>query len=61
MSSRKQAIRCVVGILIMNAKTSSMNVLKALYIKAFHGKCATDFLKKQFLGFLRQFMVSSFF
>ena len=24
-----------------------MNVLKALYINAFHGKCATDFLKKK--------------
>ena len=32
----------------MNAKTSSMNVLKALYMKAFHGKCATDFLKAGF-------------
>ena len=25
-----------------------MNVLKALYMKAFHGKCATDFLKAGF-------------
>lgn len=43
MSSRKQAIRCAVGIVMMKAKISSMNVLNALYMNARHGKAATDF------------------
>ena len=32
MSSRKQDMRCIVGILMMNAKRSSMKVLRALYL-----------------------------
>ena len=36
-SSRRHAIRCEVGITMMKLKTSSMNVLKALYIITFHG------------------------
>lgn len=43
MSSRKQAKRCAVGIVIINANISSMNVLNALYINARHGNAATDF------------------
>ena len=42
MSSRKHDIRWSVGILMMNANRSSMNVLSALYIKNFHGRWATD-------------------
>jgi hypothetical protein len=42
ISSRKQANRWAVGIVMMKAKTSSMKVLKALYMKALHGRCATD-------------------
>lgn len=44
MSSRKQAIRCAVGIVIMKANMSSINVLKALYMNARHGNAATDFI-----------------
>lgn len=43
MSSRKHAKRWAVGIVIIKAKTSSMNVLNALYINARHGNAATDF------------------
>lgn len=43
MSSRKQANRCAVGIVMIKANTSSINVLKALYIKARQGNAATDF------------------
>ena len=39
---RKHDIRWSVGILMMNAKRSSMNVLSALYMKNFHGRHATD-------------------
>lgn len=42
-SSLKHAILCAVGVEMINAKTSSINVLNALYINVLHGKCATDF------------------
>mmetsp|Transcript_29584 Transcript_29584/g.76406 ORF Transcript_29584/g.76406 Transcript_29584/m.76406 type:complete len:210 (+) Transcript_29584:311-940(+) len=42
MSSRKHDMRCSVGILMMNAKRSSMKVLSALYIKNFQLRWATD-------------------
>lgn len=42
MSSLKQASLCAVGIVMMKANMSSMNVLKALYVKARQGKAATD-------------------
>ena len=34
--------RCIVGILMMKAKRSSMKVFSALYMKVFHGICAVD-------------------
>lgn len=43
ISSRKQAKRCAVGIVIINANISSINVLNALYINDRHGSAATDF------------------
>lgn len=43
MSSLKHAMRCEVGIVIMKAKMSSMNVLNALYINERQGKVVTDF------------------
>mmetsp|Transcript_25405 Transcript_25405/g.40286 ORF Transcript_25405/g.40286 Transcript_25405/m.40286 type:complete len:208 (+) Transcript_25405:203-826(+) len=41
-SSRNAERRCIVGILMMNAKRSSMNVLQARYINTRHGRLATD-------------------
>ena len=37
---------CAVGIVMINANRSSMNVLNALYINARQGKWATDFLNR---------------
>ena len=41
ISSRNVIRRCLRGILTENAKTSSMNVLKVLYMSERIGKCAT--------------------
>lgn len=43
ISSRKHASRCAVGIVIINANISSINVLNALYMNECHGNAATDF------------------
>lgn len=42
-SSLRQPNLYMVGILITNAKMSSMKVLRALYVSILHGRWATDF------------------
>ena len=40
-SSLKHESRCIVGMRMMNANRSSMNVLRKRKMRNFHGRCAT--------------------